>query len=148
VYGNNILSMTSSDQLKPREEKRTNRSRAHSGQVTHIADTDRRGISSSVKNVVDIRPRSPRPPDSDIRDMDDVELSLLGDEEHFRTDAGLPVRFSHSRGGKRPFPADDRKAMMLLVTLCSYFTFRELNFAYFHEDLIQGVPVSCFFSMS
>jgi hypothetical protein len=51
--------------------------------------------------------------------MDEVELSLLNDEERHQAGQGFSDGFP-SAEGKRPFSPKDKKAMLLLIILCKH----------------------------
>lgn len=85
-------------------------------------------------------------------EVDEVELSLLGEEERRAAAAGLTLEEEEYLGqadGKKPFSARDKQAIVLLVILCTcqkicHVFKRPFDVSAFvsREDLIQGFPVS------
>jgi hypothetical protein len=81
-------------------------------------------VSSSL-NSIRITPRTPKTPRSEMRDGDDdLELSLLDDEERIRSardfgDDASSVTESES-DLKKPISAKDKRQMVLLCVLCEW----------------------------
>lgn len=81
-------------------------------------------VSSSL-NSIRITPRTPKTPRSEMRDGDDdLELSLLDDEERLRSardfgDDTSSVTESES-DSKKPISAKDKRQMVLLCVLCEW----------------------------
>lgn len=81
---------------------------------------------------------------------DEVELTLLGEEERRAAAAGLGVEeeqtYLAQADGKKPFSARDKQAIVLLIILCTctvLYSIRLLSYAVRSIlDLIQGFPVS------
>ena len=82
------------------------------------------GVSSSLDSIF-ISPRtpvarSPRPPLNGSADSEEVELSLLGEEERRQAATGIDeddVGYT----SKRPVSSKDKRAMVLLCVLCKSF---------------------------
>jgi hypothetical protein len=77
-------------------------------------------MSSSLDNVQHINPRTPRGNRSfgyDTTEEDEVELTLLGEEERRQAALGLEEA-RESKEVKRPLSARDKRAMVLLSVLC------------------------------
>lgn len=115
-----------------------------------------RAQSSSLESIY-IQPRTPKtaaarvnggvrsPDDSDIGAMDEVEMSLLGEDERREAMNGLTLEEEQaylSQSEKKPMPAKDKRAIALLIVLCessscnSYAEMLKIEI-----DLIQGFPV-------
>ena len=81
-------------------------------------------VSSSL-NSIRITPRTPKTPRSEMRDGDDdLELSLLNDEERIRSardfgDDSSSVTESET-DLKKPISAKDKRQMVLLCVLCEW----------------------------
>lgn len=81
-------------------------------------------VTSSL-NAIQISPRTPKTPHSNIGgDEDDVELSLLNETERLQSARAFPDE-SHSLSDtepdtKRKISAKDKRGMVLLCVLCKY----------------------------
>ena len=117
--------MTATNNLKSRQPKGADSSLVETGKVKDMSKADQRvgrGVSSSL-NSLHIHPRAQKSSNSNRRDMEDVELSLLDDEQQRQADVGLPTDRPHARRSKHSFSAKDKRAMVLLVVLCEYLYF-------------------------
>ena len=84
-----------------------------------------RPVTTSLDSVR-ILPRTPRTPrlgeqsrrasEDDAGAVDEVELSLLGEDERRQAALGLPSE--DASGSKRSLSTRDKKAMTLLIILC------------------------------
>lgn len=87
-----------------------------------------RAHATSLESI-EVLPRTPRmsrrghagrTPD----DVDEVELSLLGEEERRAATADLTVEeeqaYLAQADGKKSFSSRDKQAMVLLIILCAY----------------------------
>lgn len=79
-------------------------------------------VTSSL-NSIRITPRTPKTPRSAMRDEDDdVELSLLNEEERLRSVTDFGDDYSSiaesDTNVKRPISANDKRQMVLLCVLC------------------------------
>ncbi|KII94436.1 hypothetical protein PLICRDRAFT_88660 [Plicaturopsis crispa FD-325 SS-3] len=88
------------------------------------------GAVSSSLDSIQINPRTPKTARANWTGLEDdenedVELSLLGEEERRQAAAGLDQEYGAPDDSKRPLSAKDKKAMVLLSVLY----------------LIQGVPI-------
>ena len=81
-------------------------------------------VTSSL-DTIHISPRTPKTPHPDIgRDEDDVELSLLNEDERLQSARAFPDE-AHSSSDtepdtKRHISAKDKRGMVLLCVLCEY----------------------------
>lgn len=92
----------------------------------------RMAVTSSLDSIT-VTPRTPRTPrtmngnrlgSSGVDDDDDVELSLLGEEERRQAAHGLePDEPEHSPSLKGPMSSKDKRAMVLLCVLCALYFF-------------------------
>ena len=115
-----------------------------------------RGQTTSLESI-SIQPRTPRTPrsngghyrGSDDIAADEVELSLLGEEERRE---GMTVEEEQeylAQSEKKPISPKDKRALALLIILCeSRFMLSRLCFTYFCLDLIQGFPVRVYLTRS
>ena len=123
--------------------KRTNQGADNSDKSSamRVTSRDNMAISSSLDSI-HISPRTPKTP-RNAQDGDDVELSLLGEQE--RREFGFnEIEEDHgSMEEKRKISAKDKRGMVLLCILCKFGRCylppgRLITFV---TDLIQGVPV-------
>lgn len=121
--------------MKQRQRKRNNRQSPVPSSVTQHSDEMPRGhipkpgVTTSLDSV-QVTPRTPRTMRGDIDDADadyvigsrsaeEVEMSLLGDEERRHADAGFAEHTKH----KAPLSSEDKRAMVLLCVLCTWMPF-------------------------
>lgn len=81
------------------------------------------GAVSSSLDSIQINPRTPKTARANWTGLEDdenedVELSLLGEEERRQAAAGLDQEYGAPDDSKRPLSAKDKKAMVLLSVLC------------------------------
>jgi PAT family acetyl-CoA transporter-like MFS transporter 1 len=121
--------------MKQRQRKRHNRqSPVSSPAVQHSDEMPRPrvhnpGLSTSLDSV-QVTPRTPRTARGDFDDVDtdyvvgsrsaeEVEMSLLGEDERRHADAGFAEHTKH----KAPLSSEDKRAMVLLCILCTWISF-------------------------
>jgi PAT family acetyl-CoA transporter-like MFS transporter 1 len=114
--------MTSANNSNPRKRTKKKQSTENMAQ-----GRTGRGTSSSL-NSIQMQPRTPRSPEYNNQDMDEVELSLLGEEDRQRAAVGLSDEFPSDVDPKRPFSARDKRAMSLLIVLCASLSFSHLQY--------------------
>lgn len=76
-------------------------------------------VSSSLQNT-HISPRTPKANRTFEDVEDDMELSLLGEEERRQAAEGLED-VSLRNVSKKPMSSKDKRAMVLLCVLCKFF---------------------------
>lgn len=90
-------------------------------QLMKPTPTEDLAVSSSL-NSIHISPRTPRSTSRvafDEAGEDDVELSLLGDDERRQAAYGVDREYGSGVGdSKHPISAEDKRAMVLLCVLC------------------------------
>ena len=113
-------------------------------------DASRKATTSSLESI-HIPPRTPRSARANGTVEDEVELSLLSEDQ--RRAANMDETDDPDTEDEKPFrrpdPSKDRTAMVLLVVLCSlssrfaFVTYGQCTHRLLHAciDLIQGVPV-------
>ena len=124
-----MTSQSSTSNHKPRR-----RQAKKNGAATVDSDPmNPRAVATSLESI-EIVPRTPRTPATARRphghggrtpdDVDEVELSLLGEEERRAAAADMTVEeeqeYLAQADGKRPFSARDKQAVVLLIILCAY----------------------------
>lgn len=111
---------------------------------------------TSGLNTIHIAPRTPKTPrtpwtDGDGGETEEVQLSLLGEED--RRQAALGLGDTEEQGYprepeiKRPLSVKDKRGIILLIVLCEIYIYFISLFSVLLNvsicpDLIQGVPVS------
>jgi hypothetical protein len=79
----------------------------------------RQSVSTTLDSV-QITPRTPRVVRSNHADAEDVEMSLLGEDDRRRADAGFADGNGHLEANKAPLSPEDKRAMALLCILCEW----------------------------
>jgi MFS transporter, PAT family, solute carrier family 33 (acetyl-CoA transportor), member 1 len=76
------------------------------------------GISTTLDSV-QINPRTPRVVRSNHADTEELEMSLLEEDDRKRADAGFADESGHLEAKhKAPLSTEDKRAMVLLCILC------------------------------
>lgn len=116
--------------------KNTRRRRRRSKQPSPASDSDGmprhpRGQTTSLESI-SIQPRTPKTPRSnagpawrrsDDIAQDEVELSLLGEDERRQAAIGLTLEEEQeylAQAEKKPVSTKDKKAIALLIILCEF----------------------------
>lgn len=124
---------TTSPSSPPRRRKKHNKSERSTPATSDDDAMSRhnlRGTSTSLESIA-IQPRTPKTPHSSHRvngwtpsdgePIDEMEMSLLGEEERRQAVDGLSVEEEQeylSQGEKKPMSAKDKRAIGLLIILC------------------------------
>ena len=119
--------------MKQRQRKRHTRQSPVSSQVQHSDEMPRPrihspGVTTSLDSV-QVTPRTPRTARRDHGDADadyligsrsaeEVEMSLLGEDERRHADAGF-AEYADTKY-KTPLSLEDKRAMALLSILCAW----------------------------
>ncbi|KAI0253362.1 acetyl-coenzyme A transporter 1-domain-containing protein [Lactifluus subvellereus] len=102
------------------------------------------GISTTLDSV-QINPRTPRVVRSNHADTEEVEMSLLEEDDRRRADPGFMDESGHLEAKhKAPLSTEDKRAMVLLCILCSIpFILREhLSYSQLAIFALSGYPYS------
>lgn len=111
-----------------------------------------RGLTTSLESI-SIQPRTPKTPRSnagptwrasDEIGQDEVELSLLGEDEQRQAAQGMTLEEEQeylAQAEKKPTSAKDKRALALLIILCECSSLSGLTIRSRRPDLIQGFPV-------
>jgi MFS transporter, PAT family, solute carrier family 33 (acetyl-CoA transportor), member 1 len=76
---------------------------------------------STTLDSIQITPRTPRVLRSDHADVEEVEMSLLDEDDRKRADAGFVDGNGHIEAKPRaPLSSEDKRAMVLLCILCMW----------------------------
>lgn len=139
-----------SDFDSPHNPRRRSRKQKKQSPTPSLPEDDGmppRTVTTSLDGVR-ILPRTPRTPrigeqnrrgSDDVVAADEVELSLLGEDERREAALGL----SEDRPSKRSLSTRDKNAMTLLIILCECICVSNYMFELTRDkDLIQGFPVS------
>jgi MFS transporter, PAT family, solute carrier family 33 (acetyl-CoA transportor), member 1 len=92
-----------------------------------------RGLTTSLESI-SIQPRTPKTPrsnagpawrQSDEIGVDEVELSLLGEDEQRQAAQGMTLEEEQeylAQSEKKPTSAKDKRALALLIILCALYS--------------------------
>lgn len=109
------MSVTQNSAARARKKKTINREGVAAGETMKDLPGLDMAVSSSLNNM-HISPRTQRTQRN--VDEEDVELSLLGEDERYQAGRGLDD--GGNSVSKQPISAKDKRAMVLLCILCKF----------------------------